>query len=83
MAYTFRVVSIAAMDICFSRNPEPKERPSFSQVCQYLRQSEDYLLCWSDEDMSVSAGASQLGADHSESQQLYLDLQTKYSSDYS
>ena len=63
------------------RHPEAKHRLSFRHLYQSLRQPEEYLLSWTDDDTSVSALASQLGADHSHSLYLYTDLQRKYLTD--
>ena len=62
------------------RHPEPNERMTFQQLYQNLRQSEDDLLIWS---ADIPSTARQLGADHTHSESLYPDLQTKYLTDSS
>ena len=58
------------------RHPEPKERATFRNLYQSLCQPEDYLLSWSEDD--IPDLARQLGADHTHSQNLHSDLQTRY-----
>ena len=53
----------------------PKERVTFQYLYQSLCQPEDYLLSWSDD---IPDSARQLGADHTHSENLHSDLQTKY-----
>ena len=62
------------------RHPEPRQRSTFQQLYQSLSQPEELLLSWSEEE-EVSELASQLGADHTHSQNLYDDLQNKYFND--
>ena len=59
------------------RHPEAHERVTFHHLYQSLSQPEDYLLSWTD-DEEESVSARQLGADHTHSQHLHTDLQTKY-----
>ena len=68
------------MILCVYRHPEPNERMTFQQLYKDLRQSEDYLLSWSSD---IPSTARELGADHTHSQNLYSDLQTKYLTDSS
>ncbi|CAI8056312.1 Ephrin type-A receptor 4a (Fragment) [Geodia barretti] len=60
-------------------HPEPRQRSMFQQLYQSLSQPEELLLSWSEEEEEVSELARQLGADHAHSQNLYNDLQNKYS----
>ena len=60
------------------RNPEPKQRPSFSQISDYFCQAEDYLLSWTEKDLSAFVDCSLLGKNSSNSQHMFLDLQRRY-----
>ena len=60
------------------RNPNHQERISFNYISDYLRQSDETLTYWSQEDKSVSPKAHVLGAALHSSERLYLDLQHRY-----
>ena len=63
------------------RNPEHHQRPSFEEICAYLRQQP--INKWNQDDDSVSAtedGNVPLGAELEAATHLYLDLQETYTS---
>ena len=55
-----------------------RERVTFRHLYQSLCQPEEYLLSWPEEAEELPALARQLGADHTHSQTLHIDLQNKY-----
>ena len=60
------------------RNPNHQERISFNDISDYLRQSDETLTYWSQEDKSVSPKVHILGAALHSSERLYSDLQLHY-----
>ena len=64
--------------IFFHRHPEPKSRPTFSQVVDYLNVADEILMEWSDQDEKVSNMATELGSPLSQGFHLYPDLQNYY-----
>ena len=63
----------------YYRHPEPSQRPSFPEVTRQLSLPDPKLLKWSEEDKCVHPEAAKLGADLKCGQELYKDLQTRYS----
>ena len=57
------------------RHPDTASRPTFSELCQSLSQSESELLGWSEEDMSIHPQAAVLGAPLEAGKDLYRELQ--------
>ena len=60
------------------RHPEPKLRPSFSKVVEYLSVADEVLLEWCNKDQEVSDMVTELGAPLSEGLHLYPELQRSF-----
>ncbi len=62
-----------------TRHPEHQQRPSFHTIhMKLVNESPEKLLHWSPSDDSLSSAVGVCGAELSESEKLYPDLQRKY-----
>lgn len=58
------------------RNPEHHQRPSFENICTYLQQPVDHVVCNSQHDETICSNC--LGADLQAATEMYSDLQETY-----
>ena len=76
-----RLYTVIQYDLCTCRHPEAASRPTPVGLVTELSHPDFQLLIWKPEDLTnTSEKAAVLGAPLGESQDLYKELQEKYSS---